>query len=498
MRVALRGSDDDPLLPPFRPWRFMLDVDEVNYDEAELVAYTRRGLGEDVVNLSSGINHVEPPEKLIRFALDAAADPLFWHDYDGPSGHLIGRAAIAAYERSRGDGRVAIDVRNVIVTAGASAALSLAAAGLRASASAPVQGSGPGALVPVPTFPLAGAALARCGFDITEVESLVSGRWLPTVDELIAAADDDTRVCYLNTFNNPSGEFYGEAELRRLVAWARDRKVMLLHDLVSSDVSASDAIPHLLSIADEESYGEGLVTIGSMSKARAVPGFRVGWLIADDALVTRLSRANELQAPSSPAFAAPMLLLDRLLSAATDGAGDRVRDGAAASGAPHHARADLSAALRRRWSDLHELLASYVAVMPDLARFLDTAGAELTDPVTADGLAAWRMGIRRTLAENAAVLSTEFPDLVADVPAWRGDFNTFVRIPGLAGLDHLATAHELFRRHGLQTLPAPAFGKDEAWWRRRGYHSRLSFAMPTPLWRSALGRLRRAVADLAP
>ena len=100
------------------------------------------------------------------------------------------------------------------------------------------------------------------------------------------------------------------------------------------------------------------------------------------------------------------------------------------------------------------------------------------------------------LAENIAVLDSDFADLAGWFPPWRGDFNTFVELLPLRGQPYLSTCHRLFREFGLQTLPAPAFGKDEAWWRRRPeYFARLSFAMPTAIWTEALNRLRGAARE---
>ncbi|MGN9846584.1 pyridoxal phosphate-dependent aminotransferase [Nonomuraea sp. H19] len=454
---------------PFAPWRFMLAVDAVNYALDEQVRFRSRHPGEPIINLSSGVNFTEPPWELVDFTLGAARDPLFWHDYDGPDGHLVGRAAIAAYESWRVGGTL-VGVDNVLVTAGASAALALVARGLH-----PGNGARPHAVLPVPTFPLVGACLTDAGFALDEVTSAETGRWLPTVEELTAAATADTRVVYVNTFNNPTGERYDEPELRKLVGWARERGVIVLHDTVSSDVSAVDGLPHLLSIAAEEGYRDGVVTVGSLSKSRAVPGFRIGWLIGDAALIARLAGFNELIAPSSPGPAAPALLMDRMLTAAVDG--DR-------SGGTEP------------WRHLDDLLRPYHAVSPRLAEFVERARAVLTATESVDRLASWRASLRETLAANVSSLH-EWRAVITEVPPWRGDFNTLVRIGALDGRAYLDTTHRLFREYGLQTLPGPAFGASEPWWRRRGYFLRLSFALPPARWQEGIARLASACGRLA-
>ncbi|GIG90509.1 pyridoxal phosphate-dependent aminotransferase [Plantactinospora endophytica] len=473
---------------PFAPWRFMLAVDAVNYALGEQVDYRTRHAADPVVNLSSGVNLTEPPWELVDFALGAARDPLFWHDYDGPDGHLVGRAAVAAYEATWAG--VPVGVENVLVTAGASAALALVARGLH-----PGTGAGAHAVLPAPTFPLAGAALADAGFRIGEVTSEEPDRWLPTVDELIAAATGDTRVVYVNTFNNPTGERYDEAELRKLVGWAREHRVTVLHDTVSSDVASVGGLPHLLSIAAEEDYPGGVVTVGSLSKSRAVPGFRIGWLVADADLIARLAGFNELIAPSSPGLAAPALLMDRMLAAVPHhGRGSAtVDDGDRGPAVLTDGKLSTSDEL---WHRVEELLRPYHAGLPGLRGFLDRAGALLGTPATANGLAGWRDSLRQTLAGNVASLAGWGETIVAG-PPWRGDFNTFVRLPALDGCDALATTHRLFREYGVQTLPAPAFGHSASWWRRHGYFLRLSFALPPARWQEGLARLSAACERLS-
>ncbi|MDN3358501.1 pyridoxal phosphate-dependent aminotransferase [Actinomadura sp. DC4] len=473
-------SGDDLVSPRYEPWRFMLTVDDVNENPREAAAQAGGAGAPAIINLSSGINSRHPPQRLVSFVVGAASDPLFWEDYDGPYGHVVGRAAVAACESLRGDGRLELGIENVIITAGAGAALSVAARGLRHVRSAGADGEPPQAIVPVPAFPMAAACLAQAGFGIAELPAAPGHRWLPSVAEVIAAATPRTRVLYLSTFNDPSGERYDGTELRQLVTWARDQDVTILHDTVSSDISCAEPVSHLLSIAAAADYLNGVVTVGGMSRSRAIPGFHVGWLIAGAALARQFARLNDLVAPSSPAIASPALLIDRLAAAAGARSG---------GGRPAPDAQDLATA----WSQVLELTGPYLPAFPGLEEFLGTAAAELAEDGAVSELARWRASLRELLGGNAAILREEFGDLVGEVPAWHGDFSTFVELPALRGRDYLATTHRLFRDDRLQTLPAPVFGCDSAWWAERGYFTRLSFALPAETWAEGLQRLRRAV-----
>lgn len=464
----------------------MLTVDDVNYDPREMAALAGGGGAPAIIDLSSGIDSGHPPRRLVSFVAGAAGDPLFWEDYDGPYGHVVGRAAVAAYESLRGDGRFELGIDNVLITAGAGAALSVAARGIRHARSASAAGEPPQAIVPVPAFPMAAACLAQAGFGIAELPAAQGHRWLPSVAEVIAAATPRTRVLYLNTFSDPSGEYYDVTELRRLVTWARDQDVTILHDTVSSENSCAEPVPHLLSIAAAADHLNGVVAVGGMSKSRSIPGFRVGWLITGAALARQFARLNDLVAPSSPAIAAPALLVDRLAAAGE-------RPGAAGDPPAPDAAQNRITSVDAAWNRVLDLAGPYLPAFPGLEEFLATTAAELTEDGAVSELARWRASFRELLRGNATILREEFRDVVGEVPAWHGDFSTFVELPALRGRDYLDTTYHLFRDDRLQTLPAPAFGRDSAWWTERGYFTRLSFALPAETLTEGLQRLRRAV-----
>ena len=141
-----------------------------------------------------------------------------------------------------------------------------------------------------------------------------------------------------------------------------------------------------------------------------------------------------------------------------------------------------------------DLAGPYLPAFPGLEEFLGTTAAELAEDGAVSELARWRASFRDLLRGNAAILREEFRDVVGEVPAWHGDLSTFVELPALRGRDYLDTTYRLFRDDRLQTLPAPAFGRDSAWWAERGYFTRLSFALPAETLTEGLQRLRRAAA----
>jgi aspartate/methionine/tyrosine aminotransferase len=240
-------------------------------------------------------------------------------------------------------------------------------------------------------------------------------------------------------------------------------------------------MPNLLAIAGEQGYADGVITVGSLSKSRAIPGFRSGWLIAGRRLAARCGRLNELTAPSSVSIAAPLVVLDRLLT------------GAIAGGACDDEPGPCTL-LVARLVDRFVREVERTEPAGGAARPLAAALAELlARPGLLDHLRRWYSELRDVLRANVRLLGGRFAHVVEGATPWRGDFNTFVRVPALDGRDCMATTHRLFREHGLQTLPGPAFGMCPGWWSERGHWVRLSFAMPAERWSEGLGRLERVL-----
>src|SRR3546814_17517089 len=65
----------------------------------------------------------------------------------------------------------------------------------------------------------------------------------------------------------------GEADLRRLVAFAKERGCLLLVDETYRDLALTEKLPPAASLGDH------VIGVASQSKAFGVPGIRVGWVI---------------------------------------------------------------------------------------------------------------------------------------------------------------------------------------------------------------------------
>ena len=97
------------------------------------------------------------------------------------------------------------------------------------------------------------------------------------VDRLAAAASPRTRGLILNNPCNPTGAVYSRQELADMVRLADERGWWIISDEIYREFSYDAPATSLVSVSGGF---ERLVVTNGMSKAFAMPGWRIGWSIA--------------------------------------------------------------------------------------------------------------------------------------------------------------------------------------------------------------------------
>ncbi|GGL53718.1 aminotransferase class I/II-fold pyridoxal phosphate-dependent enzyme [Wenxinia marina] len=119
------------------------------------------------------------------------------------------------------------------------------------------------------------------GADLVRVELDEASGWRLDMERLAEAVTPGTRLVALTNPNNPTGALLPAEELRAVVEIARVAGAWLLCDEVYRGL-APDSTP---SVADL--YEKGISTSG-MSKAFALAGLRVGWIVAPEEVLRRV------------------------------------------------------------------------------------------------------------------------------------------------------------------------------------------------------------------
>lgn len=270
---------------------------------AEAKAVERRGLKVDYLNIGDPIPFgFRTPPALVEVVARAMADGA--NNYVPSVGIAPAREAVAEEWSGRG---FPVDPDRVLITAGTSEGIELVLTALA--------NPGDGVLVPMPSYPLYTAVLAKIGAVASYYRTDPARGWLPDVEHLESLITARTRALVLIDPNNPTGAVYPEPVRRQLLAVAERHGLVILADEVYGDLAYDGPVPPLASLDPDGP----IVAFSSLSKAYLAPGWRTGWMAAgrsprlDDLLSAIKKLADGRLCSSGPTqhAIAPALLGDR-------------------------------------------------------------------------------------------------------------------------------------------------------------------------------------------
>ena len=129
-------------------------------------------------------------------------------------------------------------------------------------------------LVPVPTYPLYTAVLAKIGARAVFYRTDPTRGWLPDIDHVRSLVTPATRALVVIDPNNPTGATYSNDVRRELVDLADRHNFPLLADEVYADLAFDGPVPALASLNPDAP----VISFSSLSKAYLAPGWRAGWM----------------------------------------------------------------------------------------------------------------------------------------------------------------------------------------------------------------------------
>ncbi|MEE1799252.1 MULTISPECIES: pyridoxal phosphate-dependent aminotransferase [unclassified Streptomyces] len=201
------------------------------------------------------------------------------------------RQAIARFYGDRHG--VDVDPSRVVVTAGASAALVLAAAALVDPGDEVVIGD--------PSYPCNRQIVESFGARVTLVPTTAETRFQLDAASVRASWTENTRGVMVATPSNPTGTSVPSEELAAICRLARERGAWRLIDEIYLDLSDHDdrGRPPRSAL----SYDPDAIVVNSFSKYFGMTGWRLGWCVVPDALVPAMERLaqNYFLCASAPA-----------------------------------------------------------------------------------------------------------------------------------------------------------------------------------------------------
>ncbi len=216
------------------------------------------------VSLGLGMANVDVPD-VVREALVGARS-----------------ATRAAYGPNAGDPELrrligesrGVDPNRVIVTTGVEEGIALSMFGLI--------DPGDEVLVPSPAFPVY-ATLARLAGGVVRTYELVADdRFRPTWSVIDAAMTERTRMVVVCSPGNPTGATASPQEWKAIGEGCSEAGTIVVSDEIYSTLQVDVTHPSMLA------HNEDAIVLDGFSKSHSLAGWRLGWMIVPEALVTPL------------------------------------------------------------------------------------------------------------------------------------------------------------------------------------------------------------------
>lgn len=237
-----------------------------------------RAQGEDIIDFGMGNPDLPTPPHIVEKLCEAARNPRN-HRYSASRGITKLRVAIADWYRRRHG--VEIDPeREAIATIGAKEGISHLALA--------IVEPGDVALAPSPTYPIHPYSVIIAGGDVRSVR-LEEGT--DFFGALVAAHRESwppPKLLILSFPHNPTTVTVDLAFFEKVVAFAREHQMLLIHDFAYADLTFDGyQAPSLLQVPGAKEIG---VEFFTLSKSYNMPGWRVGFCVGNPKIIAALTR----------------------------------------------------------------------------------------------------------------------------------------------------------------------------------------------------------------
>ena len=228
--------------------------------------------GRDIISLGIGEPDFTAPPQVVETLNRAAHAGL--SGYTSPAGLPLLRETIAHYYETRFGAQV--DPSRIIVTAGASGALLLAAMALI--------NPGDEVLMPDPSYPANQNFVVAAGGVPRLIPAHADQRFHLSAEDVRRHWGPRSRGVLIASPSNPTGTTIERSALRELITEVRARDGFIIMDEIYLGLYYEDTPSSALTLDDD------IIIINSFSKYFHMTGWRLGWMIAPPSMVPALDK----------------------------------------------------------------------------------------------------------------------------------------------------------------------------------------------------------------
>lgn len=248
-------------------------------------AQALQAAGKDIISLGIGEPDFTAPPQVVE-ALQRAAQA-GQSGYSAPAGLMPLREAIAQFYHDQFG--ATINPKRVIVTAGASGALTLACAAL--------VNPGGEVLMPDPSYPANSNFVLAAGGRPRLIPSSAEKRFQLSAQDVADHWTEATQGVLVASPSNPTGTSIDHGELARLLAQVRARNGFAIVDEIYLGLSYEGQPRSALTLDDD------IIVINSFSKYFHMTGWRLGWMIVPEDMIAPVEKIAASLAICAPTLA---------------------------------------------------------------------------------------------------------------------------------------------------------------------------------------------------
>ena len=244
--------------------------------------------GKDVINFGTGEPDFDTPDNIKAAAIQAIHDGKT--KYTAASGLPLLKAAVC--RRLEADTGVQYKPEEIVIASGAKHSIYIALCCLL--------NEGDEVIVPAPYWVTYTESVAMAGGTPVVVPTRKEDGFKLTPAELEAAITPSTKLLILNNPSNPTGMFYGEAELRAICETCVKHDLWIMADEIYYKL-IYDGRKFVSAAALSPEIKARTIIVNGVSKSYAMTGWRIGYTASDAKLAKLMSNylSHSTSAPST-------------------------------------------------------------------------------------------------------------------------------------------------------------------------------------------------------
>lgn len=268
-----------------------------------------REQGHPVIGFGAGQPDFPTPNHIVEAAAAAAYNPNS-HGYSSTAG--LPRLQEAIAEKTLRDSGYRCEPSQVLVTNGGKQAVY--------SAFATLLDPGDEVLLLAPYWTTYPESITLAGGVPVQVTADESTGYRVTVEQLEAARTERTKVLLFNSPSNPAGSVYSRDQIAAIGRWAAHHGLWVVTDEIYEHLVYDNVRVESMPVVVPELADQTLI-INGVAKTYSMTGWRVGWIIGPEDVITAASRfqshlcgnvANVAQHAALAAVAGPLDAVERM------------------------------------------------------------------------------------------------------------------------------------------------------------------------------------------